>query len=176
MIQFYLDDPSHIFFVMTPRQLPAGKAWVYNHPFFLILNLAVGSSKSWSGAFDQTTPNPADVLVDYVRVYQAAPVEAPNFELPPAVRAKSGESTDAAVKIIGKPGSGRMYVECLSLDPGVHCDANPYVVDFSSSGEATVTAHVTAQPTPIEKASVTLNVYPVSGERASVRLPLTITH
>lgn len=175
LIQFYLDDPNNVFFVMTPRQLPAGKAWVYNHPFFLILNLAIGSSKSWSGAFDSTTPNPAEVRVDYVRVYEAVPVEAPKFELPAAVSVKSGGSTDAAVRVTAKPGSGRMYVECLSISSGVHCEANPYVLDFTNSGEKTVVAHITTEATPIEKGSVKLTVFPVSEEHASVDLPLTIS-
>src|SRR5581483_4444076 len=30
MLQFYLDDPKNVFFVLTPRELPAGTEWVYN--------------------------------------------------------------------------------------------------------------------------------------------------
>jgi beta-glucanase (GH16 family) len=40
---------------------------VFNQPFFLILNLAVGGS--WPGAPNATTPFPAKMLVDWVRVY-----------------------------------------------------------------------------------------------------------
>jgi beta-glucanase (GH16 family) len=42
--------------------------WVYDHPFYLILNLAVGGD--WPGPPDATTPFPSKMLVDYVRVYQ----------------------------------------------------------------------------------------------------------
>jgi beta-glucanase (GH16 family) len=80
MIQFYVDDPANIFFTATPHQLPVGKAWVYNQPFFLILNLAVGSAESWPKATTPTTPNPADMLVDYVRVYKAAAIPGPKIE------------------------------------------------------------------------------------------------
>ncbi|WP_433350358.1 discoidin domain-containing protein [Micromonospora sp. CA-111912] len=42
--------------------------WVFDHPFYLILNLAVGGD--FPGPVDGTTPFPARMLVDYVRVYQ----------------------------------------------------------------------------------------------------------
>ncbi|MCY0925420.1 discoidin domain-containing protein [Streptomyces sp. H27-H1] len=42
--------------------------WVFDHPSYMILNLAVGGD--WPGPTDATTPFPARMLVDYVRVYQ----------------------------------------------------------------------------------------------------------
>ena len=55
-------------FKITPAQIPAGTQWVYDHPFFMILNLAVGGG--WPGFPDDTTVFPQQLLVDYVRVYQ----------------------------------------------------------------------------------------------------------
>ncbi|WP_190192484.1 glycoside hydrolase family 16 protein [Streptomyces minutiscleroticus] len=43
-----------------------GKKWVYDHPFFLILNLAVGGD--WPGSPDASTSFPQTMTVDYVRV------------------------------------------------------------------------------------------------------------
>ncbi|MEU0334979.1 family 16 glycosylhydrolase [Streptomyces sp. NPDC006193] len=43
-----------------------GKKWVYDHPFFLILNLAVGGN--WPGSPDANTQFPQTMVVDYVRV------------------------------------------------------------------------------------------------------------
>jgi beta-glucanase (GH16 family) len=43
------------------------RTWVYDHPFFLLLNVAVGGS--WPGAPDASTTFPQQMLVDYVRVY-----------------------------------------------------------------------------------------------------------
>nr|WP_197071492.1 glycoside hydrolase family 16 protein [Massilia sp. JS1662] len=45
--------------------------WVFEHPFFVILNLAVGGA--WPGNPDATTAFPQQMLVDYVRVYKRAP-------------------------------------------------------------------------------------------------------
>jgi beta-glucanase (GH16 family) len=45
-------------------------AWPFEHPFFIILNVAVGGS--WPGAPDTSTSFPQTMLVDYVRVYQDA--------------------------------------------------------------------------------------------------------
>jgi beta-glucanase (GH16 family) len=52
----------------TPADLPAGTTWVFDHPFFIILNVAVGGA--WPGNPDATTVFPQQMLVDYVRVYQ----------------------------------------------------------------------------------------------------------
>jgi len=64
-IKFYVD--GNLYKTLTPKDLPAGKAWVYDHPFFLILNLAIGGN--WGGAPDGTTAFPQEMLIDYVRVY-----------------------------------------------------------------------------------------------------------
>jgi beta-glucanase (GH16 family) len=47
---------------------PAGAPWVYDHPFFLILNVAVGGD--WPGDPDASTTFPQTMSVDYVRVYE----------------------------------------------------------------------------------------------------------
>jgi beta-glucanase (GH16 family) len=63
-IRWYVDEVQ--FFKITPESLP-GK-WVYDHPFFIILNLAVGGS--WPGYPDESTVFPQFLYVDYVRIYQ----------------------------------------------------------------------------------------------------------
>jgi beta-glucanase (GH16 family) len=65
-IRFAVD--RHVYHVVTPANLPAGAHWVYDHPFFLLLNVAVGGN--WPGVPDSTTKFPQKMLVDYVRVYQ----------------------------------------------------------------------------------------------------------
>jgi beta-glucanase (GH16 family) len=67
-IRFYFDDK--LIAERTPADLPAGAKWVYDHPFFVILNLAVGGA--WPGYPDETTAFPQRMLVDYVRVYKPA--------------------------------------------------------------------------------------------------------
>ncbi len=59
------------FFEATPSRLPAGKRWVYDHPHFIILNVAVGGG--YVGPPDSTTVFPQQMKVDYVRVYTRAP-------------------------------------------------------------------------------------------------------
>ena len=48
----------------------AGKEWVYNHPFFVLLNVAIGGN--FGGTISDQLTFPQNTLVDYVRVYQAA--------------------------------------------------------------------------------------------------------
>ncbi|MFD7685733.1 ricin-type beta-trefoil lectin domain protein [Streptomyces sp. NPDC059781] len=49
----------------TPADL-GGRKWVYDHPFFLILNLAVGGD--WPGSPNAGTAFPQTMTIDYVRV------------------------------------------------------------------------------------------------------------
>lgn len=53
---------------VTPASLPKGSPWVFEKPFFLLLNLAVGGD--WPGSPDATTPLPATMSVDWVRLYK----------------------------------------------------------------------------------------------------------
>jgi len=55
------------FHTVTPADIPAGADWVFDHPFYLLLNLAVGGV--WPGPPNSSTRFPAKMLVDYVRVY-----------------------------------------------------------------------------------------------------------
>ena len=64
-IRFYVD--KMLYETRTPADLPAEKTWVYDHPFFILLNVAVGGD--WPGNPDRTTVFPQRMLVDYVRVY-----------------------------------------------------------------------------------------------------------
>jgi len=77
-IRFYVDD--HLYATRIPTDLPQGTKWVYDHPFFLLLNVAVGGG--WPGNPDATTVFPQTMLVDYVRVYQRAISPTPSPALP----------------------------------------------------------------------------------------------
>ena len=63
-IRWYVDDEEY--FKLTPQSVRGD--WVYDHPFFLLLNLAVGGE--WPGPPDDSTVFPQFLKVDYVRVYQ----------------------------------------------------------------------------------------------------------
>ncbi|QTL99182.1 family 16 glycosylhydrolase [Iocasia frigidifontis] len=64
-LEFYVDDV--LYHVVNKHE--AGEAdWVFDHDFYMLLNLAVGGS--WPGYPDETTPFPQTMKVDYVRYYQ----------------------------------------------------------------------------------------------------------
>ncbi len=75
-IRWYVDG-IHYFTVTRDQIETAGNTWVYDHPFFFIMNVAVGGY--WPGYPDATSTFPQTMEADYVRVYQA-PDSAERFE------------------------------------------------------------------------------------------------
>jgi beta-glucanase (GH16 family) len=63
-IRWYRD--GILYHTVKPEQVSG--EWVFEHPFFLLLNVAVGGN--WPGNPDTTTVFPQQMLVDYVRVYK----------------------------------------------------------------------------------------------------------
>ena len=68
-MEFYRDDPSKPFSIVTPADLPPGTKWVFDHPFYVILNFAIGEA-GFPGSTDSSTPSTGTMQVDYVRLYQ----------------------------------------------------------------------------------------------------------
>jgi beta-glucanase (GH16 family) len=66
-IRFYVDE--QVYATKTQGDVPAGTKWVFDHPFFMLLNVAVGGS--FPGNPDESTTFPQVMTVDYVRVYAA---------------------------------------------------------------------------------------------------------
>lgn len=65
-IDYYVDDT--LYQRIKPEAVPG--EWVYDHPFFIILNVAVGGN--YVGFPTPQTPFPQTMLVDYVKVYKEA--------------------------------------------------------------------------------------------------------
>jgi beta-glucanase (GH16 family) len=63
-IRFYVDD--QLYETQTPANAGSG-TWAFDHPFFILLNVAVGGT--WPGDPDGTTTFPQTMKVDWVRVY-----------------------------------------------------------------------------------------------------------
>lgn len=63
-VNFYVDDV--LYNQITPEDVTGD--WVFNKPFFLLMNVAIGGS--FVGSPNVETQFPQTMLVDYVRVYQ----------------------------------------------------------------------------------------------------------
>jgi beta-glucanase (GH16 family) len=71
VVRFYVDETLYATFsASSVASTPAtAGSWVFDHPFFLVLNVAVGGD--WPGPPDSTASFPQTMLIDYVRVYDA---------------------------------------------------------------------------------------------------------
>lgn len=96
--------------------------WVFDHNFFLLLNLAVGGF--WPGAPDSSTPFPGTLLVDYVRVYQLATGPEPASR----VQGYAGKCIDIA----GRQASNGAQLQLWDCD-----DAPSEQWTFASNGTVT---------------------------------------
>ncbi|MGW4943105.1 glycoside hydrolase family 16 protein [Actinoplanes sp. NPDC004185] len=63
LIQMSVDGT--VFATYAPEDLPPGRQWVFDKPFYLLLNVAVGGD--WPGEPDATVTFPQTMFVDYVR-------------------------------------------------------------------------------------------------------------
>ncbi|AGB40279.1 beta-glucanase/beta-glucan synthetase [Halobacteroides halobius DSM 5150] len=64
-LEFYVDDT--LYHVVSKDEV-GDREWVYDHPYFFILNIAVGGH--WPGNPDETTKFPQTMEIDYMRVYE----------------------------------------------------------------------------------------------------------
>ncbi|MCS7201265.1 MAG: family 16 glycosylhydrolase [Dictyoglomus sp.] len=80
-IKWYVNNVK--FFQVTKPELDFKGGWVFNKPFFIIMNVAVGGY--WPGYPDKTTVFPQKMYVDYIKVYKGVTMGAidnGNFEYP----------------------------------------------------------------------------------------------
>ena len=69
-IVWYIDGIPY--FTATPDDpFLQGKQWVFNHPFFILMNVAVGGN--FGGPVGADTTFPQSMSVDYVRLFQTRP-------------------------------------------------------------------------------------------------------
>ncbi|MFG2622763.1 RICIN domain-containing protein [Streptomyces sp. NPDC048507] len=130
--------------VVYQRRTPAdlgGRAWAFNKPFFLILNLAVGGY--WPGDPDGSTAFPQQLVVDHVRVtsYDSAPggrtgqisgsagkcvdVAGANPANGTPVQLYDCNGTGAQRWTLGSDGTVRALGKCLDVTSGGTADGTP---------------------------------------------------
>jgi beta-glucanase (GH16 family) len=181
MLQMYVDDWRKPFFIRTASDVPVGGRWVFNAPFYFLLNLAVGGD--WPGPPNSATQGPADTVVDYVRVYNASRVDGPMMTAP-ALRARGEAASSTILELRSTAGTGFVFLACevegsdskCSVDTGNALNAS--VADFRSSdlqwAKITVTHGGASQPSEpgAAKTPVMVTAYTVSGEQSIIAIPI----
>jgi beta-glucanase (GH16 family) len=179
MMQFYVDDPANVFFVQDANNLPEGGEWVFDHPFVLIMNLAVGGD--WPGNPDSTTPSPAELLVDYIRVYKIPTVTAPTIQWQP-VQVSAGASEASIITLHARDYSGRVRLTCSVEPASAACALASSIVDFSntlsqddsltiSTNQFTDKGRVVAPP---GRYKITITATTISGDHSQLTVPFEV--
>jgi len=129
--------------VQYSRKTPSdtrGNPWVYDHPFFMILNLAVGGN--WPGSPDASTTFPQQLTIDYVRVYappsgggrtgqitgiggKCVDVAAANTANGTPIQLYDCNGTGAQRWTLGTDGTVRALGKCLDVTAAGTADGTP---------------------------------------------------
>jgi len=165
MVQYYIDDPTQPYFVITASDLAAGDTWPFSssaNPFFIIMNIAVGGTLG--APTDSSTGNQLPMLVDYVRQYTPTAVSPPSLTPNGSITITAGAATGntAGIDLLGTLGSGRVTFTCTTTAPKASCvvtssdTVNNHTVDFTNSGAATgtVTVNTTANTSKAASSSI----------------------
>ena len=179
MVQFYVDDPANVFFIQNVSNFPTGGQWVFDHPFSLVMNLAVGGD--WSGDPDNTTPTPSDIVVDYVRQYKL-PTGAPAIEWNP-VKVKVGSIASNKITLHGEKGSGRVYLSCSTEPATAVCALDSSTVDFTNNevqtDAITISPDVIANGSKVVAApgtyKLTITATTMNGDHSELTEPFEVT-
>ena len=136
-VMFFVDNRCYA--SQSPASLPAGTSWVFNQPFFIILNMAVGGN--FPGNPDSTSQFPISMYVDYVRVYSLPSGEGcfnnSCASLPGTVQAANydmgGEGT--AYHDTGSINQDGAYRPAEGVDLEPSTDSGGFDVGWTAAGE-----------------------------------------
>jgi beta-glucanase (GH16 family) len=168
MMQFYVDDWRNPFFVVTRQDLKNGDDWPFEAPFYFLMNLAIGGG--WPGPPDATTKSPAEVVVDYVRVYEAEKPATLVIASEPVLMGTDGTGS-TTLEFKASAGTGLVYVTCSSVVPGTRCEIesgnalNAAVLDLRGRDEAKARLKVIGTTV-----KVTVEAFPEGGGHGELKV------
>ena len=160
-IEFLIDGNSY--YKATSANLQ-GNPWVFDKPYFIILNLAIGGG--WPGNPDGTTVFPQTMTVDYVRVYKLATSAAIH---------KDGVVNAASYRSALTPGAlaSAFGVNLSGVTQDNLFDAASHSFPTTVGG---VSVSVDGHPAPLTYLSPTQVNFQVPWEVSSTSAPVQITN
>jgi len=137
-VQFLVD--GQVYYTAAMAGLPTAMQAAFQRPFFVLLNLAVGGG--WPGNPDSTTPFPSDMLVDYVRLYQAP--GPPALSVDQVARSvAAGGSVTYKLGLMAQGGrTGAVSLACSGAPSGATCTLQPAAVTLTDAALTPVTMTV----------------------------------
>jgi beta-glucanase (GH16 family) len=100
-VTFLVDGKAY--HTVTPDSLPPGTQWVFDQPFFMILNVAVGGN--FGGNSDSTTHFPQEMVIDSIH-YTPLPGGIPAKKAAPSAQPKKAAPETGDLKEITYPHPG----------------------------------------------------------------------
>lgn len=105
VIRWYVDD--NLYHTARPSNIEPHN-WVFDHPFFLIFNLAIGGS--FGGEIDPNITFPQQYWIDYVRVYERVPDAVPPSPNPMEIISATSSSA-SSVTLLAETATDENNVE-----------------------------------------------------------------
>ena len=136
-LRFYVDEVVYYTYTFSSSN---NSEQIFNNPFFFLLNVAVGGN--WPGYPDNTTTFPAQMEVDYVRVY-SNDIQSVN------------EETNSRFQIFPNPANDRIQIRLTEQSFG-----QPVKI-FNQMGQLVHQSTLTAQNTSISIEELSSGVYTV---------------
>lgn len=138
-VRWFVDGQP--FYSRTRAQVEARGPWVFDQPFFLLLNVAVGGS--WPGSPDSSSVFPQRMYVDWVRVYQAAPPRIRRSGSQPLAPPRAARSPSPAPAPVPAPRGTSLSAP--SAAPAAQTSTRPPLapllrLDGATAGDARATA------------------------------------
>jgi beta-glucanase (GH16 family) len=159
-VKFYVDSLTNIYGTISTADLMANQSWVnggraawpFNNPFFILLDLNMGGP--FPGNINSTTTFPQTLLVDYVRVYQAAAPGPPTNVTATASSSSqvtlnwtASTNTDATYNVYRSTISGVAPQSQAQPDPAVIPQSNQTLISSNLTGTSFTDANLSPDQT-----------------------------
>jgi beta-glucanase (GH16 family) len=153
VIKWYVD--GQLYHVVTRKEFSIkGCKWVFDHPFHLVLNVAVGGN--WPGNPDESTKFPQRMIIDYIKLYKIKDIDAVEkpfntiYDSDDEILARTRGWPDVSLETIINPDFrepiDKYNVEFKNPDNWFLVENKPDLINYDETGQRGDVVEITLNP------------------------------